>query len=112
MKTTITIKGTHCPACKKLIEAVSLEDIKGIKKCEVDYQTGKTVLEHDENLDWENFKKEIESLGEYHLEPKKIISCLICGLAYADPELAKKCHEWCQANGTCNLEIIARSLKS
>lgn len=62
--TTITIQGTHCNACKLLIEDVCSE-IKGIKSCTVNFQTGETVVEHDEALDWQAFKKEIESLGNY-----------------------------------------------
>jgi copper chaperone CopZ len=62
--TTITIKGTHCNACKLLIEDVCSE-IKGIKSCTVNFQTGETVIVHDETLDWQAFKKEIESLGKY-----------------------------------------------
>lgn len=64
MKTTVTIKGTHCESCKALIEDVCKE-IPGINSCNVDYKTGKTIIEHDEELDWKKFKKEIESLGEY-----------------------------------------------
>jgi len=62
--TTITIKGTHCLACKTLIEEVALE-ISGIKKCTVDFKTGKTILEHEAKVDWNKFKTEIESLGDY-----------------------------------------------
>lgn len=64
--TTITIEGTHCNACKSLIEDVCSE-IKGVKSCAVNFQTGETVVEHDENIDWQEFKKEIESLGQYKL---------------------------------------------
>lgn len=67
MKTTIiTIKGTHCSSCKALIEDVCSE-IKGVKSCTVNFQTGETVVEHDETLDWQLFKKEIEGLGQYKL---------------------------------------------
>jgi len=31
----------------------------------VDFQTGKTEIEHDEHTDWQGFKKEIEGLGKY-----------------------------------------------
>lgn len=64
MKTNITIKGTHCTSCKALIEDVCKE-FKGIISCNVDYKTGKTVIEHKENLDFKKFKKEVEGLGEY-----------------------------------------------
>ncbi len=64
MKTTLTIQGTHCKACKMLIEDVC-KDIPGVSACEVNYETGKTILDHDESLDWVSFKKEIEGLGTY-----------------------------------------------
>lgn len=66
MRTAITIQGTHCNACKMLIEDVCTE-IQGVKSCAVNFQTGETVVEHEENLDWRAFKKEIESLGKYKL---------------------------------------------
>lgn len=64
MQTTITIKGTHCNACKLLIEDVC-KDIKGVQSCTTDFQTGETIVEHDENIDWQAFKKEIDNLGQY-----------------------------------------------
>ena len=67
MKTTLMIKGTHCNACKALIEDVC-KDIKGITLCSVNFQTGETLVDHDETLDWQQFKKEIESLGQYTIE--------------------------------------------
>ena len=64
MKTTLTIQGTHCAACKALIEDVA-KDTKGIHACEVDFKTGTTDIEYDESVDWAAFKKEIESFGDY-----------------------------------------------
>lgn len=64
MKTIITIQGTHCKACKMLIEDVC-KDIPGVQACTVDFQTGQTEIEHDAGLDWNQLKKEIESLGKY-----------------------------------------------
>lgn len=69
MKTTITIQGTHCASCKALIEDVC-KDIQGISSCTVHYETGETIIEHNENIDWELFKKEIESLGKYTVHMK------------------------------------------
>ena len=66
MQTTITIKGTHCNACKALIEDVC-KDIKGVTLCTVNFQTGQTIVEHEENIDWQTFKKEIEALGNYYV---------------------------------------------
>ena len=61
------IKGTHCNSCKILIEDVC-KDIKGVKSCCVDVETGKTLLEYDENLDFAVLKKEVEELGQYKVE--------------------------------------------
>lgn len=68
MKTTaIVIKGTHCNACKMLIEDVSCE-ITGINSCKVDFATGKTEVEHEDSVDWNKFKKEVESIGDYKVD--------------------------------------------
>ncbi len=67
MKTMLTIKGAHCMACKTLIEEICKE-IPGISLCNVDFNTGTTEIEHDENVDWAKFKKEVEELGEYKVE--------------------------------------------
>lgn len=64
MKTIIHIKGTHCPSCKALIEDVA-QETPGIASCKVDYQTGKTEIEHEESVAWARFKKEVEGLGDY-----------------------------------------------
>jgi len=66
MQTTITIKGTHCNSCKLLIEDVCKE-IQGATSCAVNFQTGETNIEHDESFDWQAFKKEVESLGDYQV---------------------------------------------
>lgn len=70
MKTTLTVKGTHCNSCKALIEDVCTE-IPGINSCNVDFKTGITEVEHEENLDWKKFKKDVESLGEYKVETSR-----------------------------------------
>lgn len=68
MKTAvIKINGTHCKSCKLLIEDVS-KDIKGVKSCCVDFQTGKTFIEYDEHFNLEEFKQGVEGLGEYKVE--------------------------------------------
>lgn len=69
MKTTITIQGTHCESCKAMIEEVSGET-KGITRCTVDFKTGKAEIEHDGSVDWEAWKREVESLGEYKVQLK------------------------------------------
>lgn len=64
MKTIVIVKGTHCQSCRALIEDVC-KDIPGVKSCNVDFKTGKTVIEHEEKLDMKRIKKEIENLGQY-----------------------------------------------
>jgi len=64
MQTTLTVRGTHCAACKALIEDVC-KDTPGITACEVDFQTGKTVIEHDPSINMDALKQEIKKLGEY-----------------------------------------------
>lgn len=64
MQTTITIKGTHCPSCKALIEDVASET-PGIASCRVDFKTGETTIEHDGTVDWTKFKQDVEELGDY-----------------------------------------------
>lgn len=67
MKTKITIQGTHCNACKMLIEDVC-KDIEGVSSCNVDFKTGETEIDHDNNFDLRKLKQEVESLGQYKLE--------------------------------------------
>lgn len=113
MQTTLTIKGTHCNSCKALIEDVCTE-VKGMKSCTVDFQTGKTVIEHDKNTDWQAFKKEVESLGKYSVELPKANSvvCPECGMQYREHEWAKKCEAWCREHKSCNLEIIKHAINT
>lgn len=70
MKTILIVKGTHCRACKALIEDVSHE-IPGIQSCVIDYQTGQTEIDHDQSFNFGLFKKEIEVLGDYQVEIKQ-----------------------------------------
>lgn len=66
-KTTIHIKGLHCAACKTLIEDVCGE-LEGVHSVDVNSKTGETIIEHDESLDLENLKNEVEGLGEYQVK--------------------------------------------
>ena len=64
MKTIVTVKGTHCNACKALIEEVCMEQ-QGVTSCTVDSKTGKTEITHSRPIDLGKLKKEIESVGQY-----------------------------------------------
>jgi uncharacterized protein len=62
-KINIAIDGMHCRSCKTLIES-DVEDLKGVKKINVDYQTGKCNLEFDEERTSEKeIFKTIENLN-------------------------------------------------
>jgi Cu+-exporting ATPase len=61
MQTVVSIPGIHCAACATLIKDVSSE-FSSIKSVDVDIETKKVTLDHDENLDMQQWKNEIESL--------------------------------------------------
>lgn len=109
MKTIITIQGTHCASCKALIEDVCKE-IAGIRSCNVDFKTGSTLIEHEDKVNWEIFKEEIESLGKYKILPSGLTACKECHLVYATAQEAEACGKWCAAHRSCNLEITKNSL--
>lgn len=66
MKTMLVIKGTHCPACKALIEDVATE-IPGLISCQVNYQTGHTEIEHQPPFSLLQFQNEVQKLGNYEV---------------------------------------------
>lgn len=35
--------------------------------CQVNYQTGETVIEHDDSFNWQRFKLAVEQLGDYQV---------------------------------------------
>lgn len=57
----------HCASCKTLIEDVANE-LPGVKSCTVNFATGEGEIEHDENFDFNNFKREVSALGSYTVE--------------------------------------------
>lgn len=59
--TTVSIPGIHCAACATLIKDVSSE-FSSIKNVDVDIDTKKVTLDHDESFDLQQWKNEIESL--------------------------------------------------
>jgi len=64
MKKIIKIRGTHCQACKALIEDVCSE-IKGVVSCNLDYKTGDLEIEYNSNFNFKKLKEEIAALGNY-----------------------------------------------
>lgn len=70
MHTTLTIKGTHCPSCKTLLEEILLEN-PSIRFCTVDYVSGRTEIEHDVPLDRAGLQRAISEVGEYIIEQQQ-----------------------------------------
>ena len=59
----IRIKGMNCESCKSLIE-MTLKDLKGVKKVDVNHQTGESNIEfNDEDVSQDQIFKEIEKLN-------------------------------------------------
>ncbi len=67
MKKQLLVEGTHCKSCKLLIEDICSE-IPGVKKCSVNFQTGKMTVEYEDEVDWSLLKKEIEKAGKYKVK--------------------------------------------
>ncbi|MFA5052275.1 MAG: heavy metal-associated domain-containing protein [Patescibacteria group bacterium] len=67
MHKSFVIDGTHCTGCKGLLEDV-IKDVPGVTAVTVDPQNGKTEIEHNENLDFNQLKKEVAEAGQYHIE--------------------------------------------
>lgn len=67
MKTQFKVTGTHCHACKAMIEDIST-DFPEIKHCEIDFKTGLGNLECDDSFDLNKLKEAIEAAGEYKVE--------------------------------------------
>ncbi|MFH1207364.1 MAG: heavy-metal-associated domain-containing protein [Patescibacteria group bacterium] len=67
MHKTFIINGTHCSGCKELLEDV-IKDVPGITAVTVDSQNGKTEVDHDDSLDFNQLKKEVANAGHYQVE--------------------------------------------
>jgi len=66
MMTTIKVNSTHCLSRKALIEDICNDGVP-VKSCSVDWQTGQVVVDHQDNIDWQGLKSEIEGVGEYNV---------------------------------------------
>lgn len=66
-KLKLTVKGTHCNACSKLIEG-ALEESNRVESAKVNFETGKTVVIYDKaKISEEEIKKIIEEVGDYEV---------------------------------------------
>ncbi len=61
MQSVVSIPGIHCASCAGLIKDVS-EDFPAITNVEVDLETKKVTLDHDESFDMSKWSAEIQSL--------------------------------------------------
>ena len=64
MITTLHITGLHCASCKMLIEDVA-KDIPGVTSAVVDSEKMTATIEHEDSVQPETIRKEIENIGEY-----------------------------------------------
>ncbi len=58
-KQTIYIKGTHCPACKKLIEK-RIMSIAGVDSVDVNFTSGETKIIGDKEITKAEIKNVLE----------------------------------------------------
>lgn len=63
MKTTVSIPGMHCNSCAEMIKEVSSE-FPAVQDVNVDLDSKKVSIEHEDDFDTRLWVKEIESLGE------------------------------------------------
>lgn len=63
MQTIVSIPGIHCASCAAMIKDISSE-FPEIKNVNVDVQTKKVTIEHEESFNLSKWKAEIETLGD------------------------------------------------
>lgn len=61
MQKIIYITGTHCPACKKLIER-KISTIDGVISVDVDFETGKTIITASRNIEKNEINLSLEGM--------------------------------------------------
>lgn len=71
MKTSFSIPGIHCNGCAELITDVS-GDVPGVIATRVHLDTKEVVVEHDEDFNAQEWKKEIEALDPKYAIAKTI----------------------------------------
>ena len=60
-KVQFTIKGTHCQACKRLIER-KFTSITGVVSVNVDFETGATEVTLTRDISNDEFQKALEGM--------------------------------------------------
>ena len=64
-KIKLTIKGTHCQACKRLIER-KFGAISGVVSVNVDFETGEAEIILERDITKDEFQKALEGM-EYEI---------------------------------------------
>ena len=67
MTTNFLIKGTHCPACKMVLEE-SISELPGVHSVVINFENGETVLDHDNDFNWGALRMVVEGEGNYRVE--------------------------------------------
>ena len=62
MKQSCQIRGMYCPNCEKRITA-ALGKLDGVKAVQVDYASGRAVIESKKPLDREQLQSALQNLG-------------------------------------------------
>ena len=60
-KQQFQISGTHCPACKRLIER-RISEVNGVTEVDVDFETGKTEISATRALLKDEIQKALEGM--------------------------------------------------
>ncbi len=69
MQTIVSIPGIHCPSCAALIKDVS-SDFPAITSVDVDIETKRVTIEHDNNLDLAHWSQELAAVNpQYVVHP-------------------------------------------
>ena len=61
----LTIKGTHCPACKRLIER-KISAIAGVISVNVNFETGETEIKTNRDISKNEIQQSLEGM-EYQI---------------------------------------------
>jgi P-type Cu+ transporter len=61
-KIKLTIEGMHCASCASNVER-AVKKIKGVSSASVSVMTNKAIIEAEDNLNPEELKKVISSVG-------------------------------------------------
>ena len=60
-KVQLTIKGTHCPACKRLIER-KISAIVGVISVNVNFETGETEIKTNRDISKNEIQQSLEGM--------------------------------------------------